>query len=699
MPIFCIYLLKLSCSLVVVWLFYRLVLRNLTFYGCNRWYLLGYSLLAFLIPMVDVGPVLNGDRPDGLMVLQFIPTISSYTPAPAKAQVNRVPGWSAWTLVLVVLLLGMLLLLVRVAVRWLALQQLRRSATLVRDGKWKIYQVDETITPFSFGKAIFINRGLHSEKEWEEIILHEYEHVRGWHTVDIVIAEWLTILNWYNPAAWLIRHSIRQNLEFIADRRVLAGGFDKKGYQYHLLRVIGEPRYRLANNFNFSSLKKRIIMMNKLRSARVHLVKFLFILPLLAVLLAAFRGQYHSFWVSDGSPVYVNTAGIVLGLPGEAPLVGVKVRERRTGLETTTDSRGYYKLKIPVTRDSLTVYLELSREGYLDNQNVFHLNFRNGSTGAISICAMTSKTQDFHGSFIGIPIFHGPTPVDPSYADAVLGLKESLLRNGDARRLMNIYTAHPEVALFYTVTGMHRELVVHTDGSVERFGYPGGPTIIEMGKKYGGLPSWLTGGDTGPGSGYLAYWASVSAAAGKAFHTTNPTARAIIFPGDSRVIAVDGSGKARFYDMNNDAPEERPAFEKEYGKLPDCVPNRAIYHTEPLHRQSDTIPSPGRDTPHDAVRRGTQGRDTVRVVGKDSLSGIKDDYSEKGPERRHIFDRTPLYVIDGVLMDTFHLQRLNPGDIQSIEVLGDSSAVTRYGPKGRNGAILITLRSPHPLKP
>jgi hypothetical protein len=104
------------------------------------------------------------------------------------------------------------------------------------------------------------------------------------------------MLNWYNPFSWLMRWSIRQNLEFIADQQVLENGVDRKVYQYHLLTVLGEPRYRLANNFNFSSLKKRIIMMNKIRSARLHLLKFLFVLPLAGVLLVAFRDKYTGLW-------------------------------------------------------------------------------------------------------------------------------------------------------------------------------------------------------------------------------------------------------------------------------------------------------------------------------------------------------------------------------------------------------------------
>ncbi|HLI92591.1 MAG TPA: M56 family metallopeptidase, partial [Puia sp.] len=199
-----------------------------------------------------------------------------------------VPGW---TIVLWVLIAGAVLVLMRLGVRWFSLVRLRRKVTPIKGKGMKIYQLDGPVIPFSFGKAIYINRHLHSAREWEDIILHEYVHIRQRHTIDIMIAELVCVVNWYNPFAWLIRYSIRQNLEFIADQEVLDKGADPKGYQYHLLKVVGEPRYRLANNFNFSALRERIVMMNKMRTPRVHLFKLLFLLPLVAVLLLAFRDR------------------------------------------------------------------------------------------------------------------------------------------------------------------------------------------------------------------------------------------------------------------------------------------------------------------------------------------------------------------------------------------------------------------------
>ena len=166
-----------------------------------------------------------------------------------------------------------------------------KRAKAIPGDKVNLFQVDENIIPFSFGNSIFINQHLHTAEELQEIIRHEFVHVKQKHSVDIIWGEVLCLVNWYNPFAWLLKKSIRQNLEFIADNKVLENGIDKKQYQYLLLKVIGNNQFSIAPKFNFSSLKKRIAMMNKLKTAKLHLVRFLFILPLLAVILLSFRKQ------------------------------------------------------------------------------------------------------------------------------------------------------------------------------------------------------------------------------------------------------------------------------------------------------------------------------------------------------------------------------------------------------------------------
>lgn len=50
----------------------------------------------------------------------------------------------------------------------------------------------------------------------------------------------------------------------------------------------------------------------------------------------------------------------------------------------------------------------------------------------------------------------------------------------------------------------------------------------------------------------------------------------------------------------------------------------------------------------------------------------------------------PLYIVDGVAMENFHL--LNPNDIERIEVLKDASSTAIYGARGANGVILVTTK-------
>lgn len=68
------------------------------------------------------------------------------------------------------------------------------------------------------------------------------------------------------------------------------------------------------------------------------------------------------------------------------------------------------------------------------------------------------------------------------------------------------------------------------------------------------------------------------------------------------------------------------------------------------------------------------GAYTIRIRGTNSITA--------GNE--------PLYVIDGLPTDP--INALNPGDIESVEVLKDASAAAIYGSRGANGVILITTK-------
>ena len=185
MPILILYLIKLFVSLGIVFLFYQLVLRRVTFYNANRWYLVGFTALSFIVPFINVTPVVQetGAPPT---LIQYIPSIQAYSIGLEEAAACPVPLWSTtwtkWDWLLLVFAAGAGFLFLRFAVRCFSFFRLKSKAKLISAGELNIYQVDKAIIPFSFGNSIFINSAQHTENELREIIRHEFIHVKQKHT-------------------------------------------------------------------------------------------------------------------------------------------------------------------------------------------------------------------------------------------------------------------------------------------------------------------------------------------------------------------------------------------------------------------------------------------------------------------------------------------------------------------------------------
>ncbi|HEX4371857.1 MAG TPA: M56 family metallopeptidase, partial [Puia sp.] len=510
---------------------------------------------------------------DNTQLIRFIPLIENFTAASSvppivKHDVTENYSITGWQIFYAILIIGSIIMLVRLIMQLISLQKIKKSATIIHDEEAVIYNVDKNITPFSFGNAIYINQDLHSEKELQEIILHEYVHVKQNHTADIILSELICVINWFNPFAWLMRHAIRQNLEFIADNKVLQHGTDKKSYQYHLIKVVGSPQYRIANNFNFSSLKKRIAMMNKIKSAKLHLLRFLFVLPLLAVLLLAFRNKYADIFKKKFS--VCNIQGVVIDAQTDKPLADVKIKETISGSETTTNKDGFYSLQINTGKDSLNLKFDLKKNGYEDWS--YGYNYAGNYPGFINVLGMfDTAIEHLHKAFMFMP--GGKTlTMNPTTDDVSKLFKEITATNISENEFLKFINSHPDLT-FYSAEEKNEHIVILKDGSVEKYGYAGGATIEDMERKYGSLPQMMKSSEPDKHPYYHEEWRKISERAQKVFKTDNPNVKEIIFPGDSRVIVIlkDGS-KPKFYDMDNAVPEERPAFEKLYGSLDGIVP-------------------------------------------------------------------------------------------------------------------------------
>lgn len=282
-----LYLLQVNVGLILFYALYKLVCTRDTFFRSRRFILIVSLVLPFILPFIDVREWLES-RDRMIMLTHFdysavLPEIVVGSEAVETG--NRVFVLSEWIGYLY--LAGVVVLLVRLAVQAFSLYRL-----IVRMPEKEINGVcikclNDPSGPFSFFGWIFMNPAAVKEDEISEILTHEMAHVKQHHSVDVLLAEMVSICCWMNPFAWLLKREVRLNLEFLADRKVMEAGFATKSYQYHLLGLAYNHKYGLSNNFNFSHLKQRIIMMNKKKSnATVHIKYALFVLPAFALLVA-----------------------------------------------------------------------------------------------------------------------------------------------------------------------------------------------------------------------------------------------------------------------------------------------------------------------------------------------------------------------------------------------------------------------------
>ena len=152
----------------------------------------------------------------------------------------------------------------------------------------KLIVLQEDTIPFSWMNYIVISeKDLHDN--CREILLHESTHILLRHSWDLVLADTCIILQWFNPAAWLLKQELQTIHEYEADEHVLEAGVDAKNYQLLLIKkAVGKRLYSIANNLNHSNLKKRITMMMKKKSNPWGRLKYLYVLPIAAITLAAF---------------------------------------------------------------------------------------------------------------------------------------------------------------------------------------------------------------------------------------------------------------------------------------------------------------------------------------------------------------------------------------------------------------------------
>lgn len=178
---------------------------------------------------------------------------------------------------------GLIVMLLMTAVSLISLAGIMRNTRKTEVCGIMVRQSNDTHTgPLSMLGMIVIPAGINSP-EIGPILAHERSHVGRRHHLDLVLAHCIQILQWYNPAAWLMCMELKDVHEYQADTDTLSQGYDPRAYQRLLLSwAVGANNLTFTHNLNNNNLKKRIVMMNSKSAAGLRRLRPLLLVPMFA---------------------------------------------------------------------------------------------------------------------------------------------------------------------------------------------------------------------------------------------------------------------------------------------------------------------------------------------------------------------------------------------------------------------------------
>ncbi len=274
------YLLKSSGIIAIFYGFYKIVLERETFFQSNRYFLLTGILIALVLPYINIPLYIgNNSKPiEDFIVLENHAIITK----------DETINWL--TIFNKIYLIGVLFLIGKLIVNLISLGNLILKHPVEKVNGFSMVRTHQDISPFSFFNYIVFNPNQFNSKELKQIISHEKIHAFQYHSIDIIISQIISIILWFNPIIWLYKKELVQNLEFIADDKAQQESICKKNYQLLLVKTsVPKNKLALTNNFYNSLIKKRILMLHRNRSKKRNQLKYLLILPLIAVFMLSFN--------------------------------------------------------------------------------------------------------------------------------------------------------------------------------------------------------------------------------------------------------------------------------------------------------------------------------------------------------------------------------------------------------------------------
>lgn len=280
------YIIKSSLSLLLLFGLYWFLLRKEKLFRFNRFFLIFSLTFSLIIPViiipVQIQTAENESRNEIFTAVNSIvasfntqpeqPELPDREPIIALSQYSEKRDSPVNTVVLLFLiyLSGVLIFTVRF-IRNITFinRQIAQSEKVKYEG-YILALTDKPVNPYSFFGTIVVNKDDYRDDRISSRLLnHETEHIRQFHSIDIILLELIRIVYWFNPILLLYNSAIRVNHEYLADFGAVREPADIRIYAENLIGFIcRQNSVRLTSGLNPSLTRLRLVMLTKSKTGK-----------------------------------------------------------------------------------------------------------------------------------------------------------------------------------------------------------------------------------------------------------------------------------------------------------------------------------------------------------------------------------------------------------------------------------------------
>lgn len=278
MTTFLIYSLQTIVLQVLFLAVFEILFKKETFFKANRFYLLGSLILSLLLPLIQI-PV------EAIVHEQAVYQLKEIVITKNVSEIYLKNGLENYSSVFMFYLIGVAFFSALFIFKVGKLLTYIMSAKKSNQNKGNIILVSNSNQAFSFFNKVFIGA---DNQNIDVILKHELVHAKQLHSLDILFMELLKIIFWFNPILYLYHNRIVALHEFEADFKS-ADSDRKKYFEVLLCEVLNCNSISFTNNFyNQSLIKKRIVMLQKSKSKKHGVVKYLLAIPVIVLSMTLF---------------------------------------------------------------------------------------------------------------------------------------------------------------------------------------------------------------------------------------------------------------------------------------------------------------------------------------------------------------------------------------------------------------------------